>query len=91
MIEAEGNGTEAVRGHKCCNPCCENVVVSHPLASHPRKFCSNECKLDGWALRRVAEMLLPLGQAKGWEILQSRKNGGSEDKARDEIINPRAS
>jgi len=54
----------------CSNPLCENPVETHPKAIHPRRFCSNECKLDGWAFKRVAEMLLPLGQAAAWEILE---------------------
>ena len=72
----------------CSNPVCENPVVSHPRAARPRRFCSNECKLDGWAFKRVAEMLLPLGQSTAWNILQSLQKGGSEDKAQGEIVNP---
>jgi len=56
--------------------------------------------MDHWVLRRVAVMLSPLEPAKAWEILQGLlegsafallKNGdGHQDKARDEIVNPRA-
>jgi len=53
----------------CSNPLCENPVVTHPKAVRPRRSCSNECKLDTWAFRRVAEMLLPLGQDTGWKVL----------------------
>jgi len=70
MSETEGNGAEAACGRKCLNPLCGIPIQTRPKASHPRKTCSNECKLTIWALRRVAEMLLPLGQAKGWEILK---------------------
>jgi len=74
----------------CSNPVCENPVVSHPRAARPRRFCSNECKLNGWAFKRVAEMLLPLGPARAREILEGLENRGSEDKARGEIVAPRA-
>lgn len=72
----------------CSNPLCKNPVVTHPKAIHPRRFCSDQCRLDHWTLRRVAEMLLPLGPAKGWEILQGLGNGDTEDKAGGEIVNP---
>jgi len=74
----------------CSNPLCENPVVSHPRAARPRRFCSNECKLDGWAFKRVAEMLLPLGPSTAWDILQSLKNRGAQVKPQGEIVNPGA-
>ncbi len=43
--------------------------------------------MDTWALRRVAVMLLPLGQSTAWEVLQRIGNGGNEDKAGGEIVN----
>jgi len=42
--------------------------------------------MDTWALRRLAAKLLLLGPAGAWEILQSLKNGDSQDKARVEIV-----
>jgi len=70
----------------CRSLVCDNPVETHPKALHPRRFCSNHCKLDTWAFRRVAAMLLPLGQSQAWEILQSMGNGDTEDKARGEIV-----
>ena len=65
----------------CSNPLCEHPVVTHPKAIYRRRFCCNQCNMDTWALRRVAEMLLPHGQARAWEILEGMENGGSEDRA----------
>ena len=45
---------------------------------------------DFYALIRVAAMLLPVGQSTAWNILQSLKNGGTEDKAGAEIVDPGA-
>lgn len=36
---------------------------------HPQKFCSKECKLDAWALKRAAELLSPLPVEGKVEIL----------------------
>ncbi len=81
----------------CQNPICQNRI--EPLASDngkrawrrtPRLFCSEQCKIDFWAVRRVAAMLQPLGQARGWEVLQSLGNGDTQDKAQSEIVNPGA-
>jgi len=74
----------------CSNPVCENLVVSHPRAARPRRFCSNECKLNGWAFKRVAEMLLPLGPARAREILDNLTNEDTQGKGQVEIVNPRA-
>jgi len=70
----------------CSNPLCENPVVTHPKAIYPRRFCSDGCRLNRWVLSRVAEMLLPLGVASGWEILQKLENRDSPGKAKAEIV-----
>jgi len=70
----------------CSNPLCKTPVVTHPRAIHPRRFCSNECKLDTWALRQAAKLLLSLGLVTGWEVLEGLKGGGSEDKVGAEIV-----
>ncbi len=41
---------------RCLNPYCDSPVVTHPKAVHARKFCCSQCRLDHWALRRVAEL-----------------------------------
>jgi len=64
----------------CRSLVCDNPVETHPKALHPRRFCSNQCKMDTWALRRVAEMLLPLGQVAAWAILKKLEIGGSPGK-----------
>ncbi len=74
-------GYEQGVSEKCFNPLCENPVVTHPKAIHPRRFCSDRCRMDHWVLRRVAEMLSPLGPARGWGILQDLNIEDSQDKA----------
>jgi len=70
----------------CLNPLCKNPVVTHPKAIHPRRFCSDRCRLNRLMLSRVAKMLLPLGVASGWEILQKLENGDTQGKAKVEIV-----
>ncbi len=70
---------------ECKSPICQNPI--RPLVPEngkkvwyrsPRRFCSDQCRMDHWTLRRVAVMLSPLGSARAWGILQDLKNGGSE-------------
>jgi len=70
-----------------------NPLCTVPLGERkrkPRRYCCDGCKMDVWALRRVAAMLLPLGPARGWEILENLKNGDTQDKAGGEIFKPGA-
>ncbi len=60
----------------CLNPVCDDPVQTNPKAIHKRRFCSDGCRLDIWAFRRVAEMLLPMGSAEGWRVLEGLKSNG---------------
>jgi len=79
----------------CQNPICRTLI--EPIASDsgkrawrrtPRRFCSESCKKDYHALASVAEMLLPLGPARGWEILERLNNRDGQGKAEGKIVNP---
>lgn len=37
----------------------------------PKRFCSNGCKMDAWAIRRVKALLEGLSDEKALEILRS--------------------
>lgn len=64
-------------GHSsgCGNPFCDTAIK--PLAGRwrrtQRRFCSNHCKMIGWAIRTIAALLVPLGRDKAWEILTEVK------------------
>ncbi len=82
---------------ECQNPICQNRI--EPVATDngkkawrrtPRRFCSDSCKKDFYALTRVTEMLLPLGPARGWEILHGLGNGDTQGKALGENVSSRA-
>jgi len=57
----------------CQNPICKNRV-DPPLHDNgkrawrrtPRRFCSEDCKMDHWAIRRVVKLLYPLGKDRAW-------------------------
>jgi len=62
-----------VSGTCCQNPLCETrigEVSTGTWRRTPRRFCSDHCQRDVRALRRVAAMLLALGQATAWKILE---------------------
>jgi len=41
---------------KCASPVCSVEFEPSGLAIKPRRFCSDECKMDVYALRRVAKL-----------------------------------
>ena len=56
----------------CHNPLCKKKLDSgERKPGTPKKFCSDRCKVDTWALRRAAFLLWPLGSQKGWQIVRA--------------------
>jgi len=85
------------------NPICENQI--EPITPDngkrawrrtPRRFCSDQCKMDSLALRRAARVLWPLGPQRTWQIVRALGNPVDSDfphtgdKAKGEIGKPRA-
>ena len=62
----KGNGIEA---GKCLSPVCVTPVESHPRAVCKRRYCSEKCRMDAWAFRRVIGLLKPLGVIKASNVL----------------------
>ena len=50
------------------------------LDQEMRLSCSDQCRQDRSILHPAAKLLLTLGPAKGWEILENLGNEESEDK-----------
>ena len=52
-------------GHsgKCGNPFCNSIIEPLPYGYRrtARRYCSNRCKLDGYALRRAKALLAKVG------------------------------
>lgn len=53
---------------RCLNPLCGSDFTPYGHG-HPQKFCSKQCKMDKWALKRTAELLSPLPAARKLGIL----------------------
>jgi hypothetical protein len=56
----------------CANPVCSNLIPSegeNEWRRTPKKFCSDECRTDAWAIRRTRKLLAPLSEDKQQEIL----------------------
>jgi len=56
----------------CGSPVCSNVIEpesENQWRRTPKKFCSDECRTDAWALRRTRKLLAPLSEDKRQEIL----------------------
>ncbi len=76
----------------CQNPTCSNHITlpsdngRRVWRRTLRRYCSDQCKLDTWVLKQAAKLLLPLGVATGWEILEGMENGNSAGKAGAEIL-----
>ncbi len=54
----------------CGNPTCNLAFEASGTAMQPRRFCSDRCRMEYWTLRKVAALLVPLGQAKAWALLK---------------------
>src|SRR5438093_4997198 len=56
----------------CGNPVCTNLIEpesENRWRRTPKKFCSDDCRHDAWAIRRTRKLLAPLSEAKRQEIL----------------------
>jgi len=72
----------------CQNPFCNAPVLSS--ARGTRLSCSDRCRQIHSILNRAARMLLPLGSAEAWEMLQQLENGDSQGKPQAEIMRYKA-
>lgn len=68
----------AVNGRKtgivnvCQNPICRTSLP--PDSRESRRFCSDKCRLDGWALNRAAKILAKVLPAE-WTTLKAAEAG----------------
>jgi hypothetical protein len=52
------------------SPLCDtNLIASKRRRGTQRRFCDDRCRLIRWILKKVAKLLAPLEQSRGWEIL----------------------
>jgi hypothetical protein len=66
---------------ECNSPFCENPIESESANSWrrtPKKFCSDECKTDVWALRKAANLLGALPADKRLEVLELVASGDNQ-------------
>ena len=63
--------TSSRQSGKCGNPFCESIIEPLPEGYRrtERRYCSNPCKLDGYALRRVKALLNKVGIIRFHELL----------------------
>jgi hypothetical protein len=60
-----------LNGHsqRCANPFCDIAVeIKSPRGKHGR-YCSTQCRMDGFALRRVKALLNQVGIVKFNDLL----------------------
>jgi len=56
----------------CGNPVCTNLIEpesENRWRRTPKKFCSDDCRHDAWAIRRTRKLLASLSEDKRQEIL----------------------
>jgi hypothetical protein len=58
---------------QCLSPLCDNAIApgGDNWRRTPKKFCSDQCKTNTWALRRTADLLCSLPIERKIEILGS--------------------
>ena len=65
--------TSQIDSDSCLSPFCGNRIEPAPPEKRrrtPRRFCSDRCKLDHWALVRVRRLLRDVGPERAREILK---------------------
>lgn len=63
---------------RCLNPiCCQEIEVlaNGKWRRTPRYFCSDTCRMNYWALSKVAGLLISLGEKRAWAILREMNHG----------------
>lgn len=55
----------------CESPVCPEQVKPGARGS-PKRFCSTDCRLNAWAIRRVAKLLKGFSDEKVLEVLRGR-------------------
>jgi len=73
---------------ECQNPLCKASVPSSTRGM--RLSCSDRCRQIHSILNRAARLLVHMGPSRTWDLLQKLENGGSQGKAKAEVINPEA-
>ena len=65
----------------CGNPVCSNLIELEEKGTWrrtARKYCSDRCKMDGWAIRRARDLLASLPEDTRREILATGRNTADE-------------
>ena len=63
--------TSSGQSDACQNPFCKSVIEPLPdgWRRTKRRYCSNRCKVDGYALRRAKALLNKVGIVRFHELL----------------------
>ena len=54
----------------CASPVCSVSFRQTGMKIKPRRYCSDECKLDAWAFKRVADLLKDLSDDEVLRIVR---------------------
>ncbi len=78
---------------RCSSPICNNEIEPEKenWRRTPKKFCSDRCKTDAWAIRKTADLLFGLPTEKMIEILsavlsQNNQYENNGDNHRETIV-----
>jgi hypothetical protein len=62
----------------CESPVCGVRFKQGGLEISRKRFCSNECKMDAWVLRRAIKLLEGLSDEELLAVMRSRPGGGKK-------------
>jgi hypothetical protein len=57
----------------CASPVCSVSFKQTGMKIKPRRYCSDECKLDAWAFKRVSKLLEGLADERVIQILRANR------------------
>ena len=71
MKEQARNGTPEGLAN-CRSPFCDVRFEQTGMKIKPRRYCCDGCKLDLWAIRRVAKLIAELSDEQALKIMRGR-------------------
>jgi hypothetical protein len=57
----------------CASPVCSVSFEQTGMKIKPRRYCSDECKMDAWAFKRMARLLEGLADERVIQILRGNR------------------
>jgi hypothetical protein len=63
----------SLSGTNCANPFCQNLLPARAKYGPAKRYCCQQCRLDGYVIRRASEMMTQAGVPRFFQILNNEE------------------